>query len=175
MAKLEDCIEDIRLWMTHNKLKLNDSKTELLHVKSRFAKNITTVDINIGNTVISPSNEVRDLGVLLDSCLSMSSHINSVCRSASFAIRKIGKIRRYLDKANAEKLIHAFISSRLDNCNSILFGLPDKELNKLQRIQNMAARVIPLSKKRDHITPVMFKLHWLPIRAIIAFKLLLLT
>ena len=71
--------------------------------------------------------------------------------------------------------LHAFISSRLDNCNSILFGFPDKELNKLQRIQNMAARVITLSKKRDHIPPVMYKLHWLTIHARIVFKLLLLT
>ena len=98
-----------------------------------------------------------------------------MCRSASFAIRKIGKIRRYIDQASAEKLVHAFISLRLDNCNSILFGLPDKELNKRQRIQNMAARVITLSKKRDHITPVMYKLHWLPIHAGIVFMLLLLT
>ena len=161
--------------MAHNKLKLNDSKTELLHVKSRFTKNVASVDINIGDTTVSPSKEVSDLGVLHDSCLSMSSHINSVCRSTSFAIRKIRKMRRCLDQASAEKLVHAFISSQLDNCNSVLFGLPDKELNKLQCIQNMAARVITLSKKRDHITPVMYKLHWLPIHARIVFKLLLLT
>ena len=161
--------------MAHNRLKLNDSKTEVLHVKSRFAKNVASVDINIGDTTVSPSEEVRDLGVLLDSCLSMSGHINSVFRSASFAIRKIGKIRRYLDQASTEKLVHAFISSRLDNCNSILFGLPEKELNKLQRIQNMAARVVTLTRKRDHITPVMYELHWLPIHARIVFKLLLLT
>ena len=141
--------------MAHNRLKLNDSKTEVLHVKSRFAKNVASVDINIGDTTVSPSDEVRDLGVLLDSCLSMSGHINSVCRSASFAIRKIGKIRR--------------ISI------SILFGLPEKELNKLQRIQNMAARVVTLTRKRDHITPVMYELHWLPIHVRIVFKLLLLT
>ena len=175
LAKLEDCIDDIRTWMAHNRLKLNDSKTEVLHVKSRFAKNVASVDINIGDTTVSPSEEVRDLGVLLDSCLSMSGYINSVCRSASFAIRKIGKIRRYLDQASAEKLVHAFISSRLDNCNSILFGLPEKELNKLQRIQNMAARVVTLTRKRDHITPVMYELHCLPIHARIVFKLLLLT
>ena len=123
---------------------------------------VASVDINIGDTTVSPSEEVRDLGVLLDSCPSMSGHIISVCRSASFAIRKIGKIHRYLNQASAEKLVYAFISSRLDNCNSIiLFGLPNKELNKLQRIQNKAARVITLTRKRDLITPLMYKLHWL--------------
>ena len=175
LAKLENCIEDIRTWMVANKLMLNDSKTELLHVTSRFSKSVSNVHITIGNSSITPSKEVRNLGVLLDNCLTISSHVNSVCRSASYAIHRIGKLRRYLDAENTEKLVHAFITSRLDNCNSILYGLPDKELNKLQRIQNAAARLVTLSRKRDHITPVMFQLHWLPIRQRIVFKLLLLT
>ncbi|XP_072033017.1 uncharacterized protein [Amphiura filiformis] len=74
LVKLEECIEDIRIWMAHNKLKLNDSKTELLHVKSRFAKNVSKVDINIGDTIVSPSEVVRDLGVLLDISFHEQSH-----------------------------------------------------------------------------------------------------
>ena len=105
----------------------------------------------------------------------MTNHINSVCRSASYAIHRIGKLRRYLDADNTEKLVHAFISSRLDNCNSILYGLPDKELNKLQRIQNAAARLVSQTRKRDHITPTLIQLHWLPVPQRIIFKLLLLT
>ncbi|XP_072041159.1 uncharacterized protein [Amphiura filiformis] len=175
LAKLEKCIEDIRKWMAANKLMLNDTKTELLHVTSRFSKRVSNVDITIGTSSITPSEEVRNLGVILDSSLTMSSHVNNICRNASYAIHRIGKLRRYLDAANTEKLVHAFITSRLDNCNSILYGLPDKDLNKLQRIQNAAARLVILSKKRDHITPVMFQLHWLPIRQRIIFKLLLLT
>jgi hypothetical protein len=175
IAKVEKCIEDIRTWMAANKLMLNDVKTELLHISSRFSKSVSDIHINIGNDTITPSDAVRDLGVILDSNLTMTSHVNSVCRSASYAIYRIGKLRRYLDAANTEKLVHAFISSRLDNCNSILYGLPDKELNKLQRIQNAAARLVSLTKKRDHITPVMIQLHWLPVRQRIIFKLMLLT
>ena len=175
ISQVENCIKDIRIWMAANKLMLNDAKTELLHVSSRFSKNVPDIHINIGDTSISPSKTVRDLGVILDNNLTMTSHVNNVCRSASYAIYRIGKLRRYLDAENTEKLVHAFITSRLDNCNSILYGLPDKELNKLQRIQNAAARLVSLTKKRDHITPVLFQLHWLPVRQRIIFKLLLLT
>ena len=66
----------------------------------------------------------------------MTSHVNNVCCSASYGIHRIGKLRRYLDPDNSEKLVHAFVSSRLDSCNSILAGLPDEELIKLQRVQN---------------------------------------
>jgi hypothetical protein len=128
-----------------------------------------------GNSTIPSSEHVRDLGVILDTNLTMTAHINAVCRNASYVIHRIGKLRRYLDNESTEKLVHAFVTSRIDNCNSILYGLPEKQLSKLQRIQNMAARVVTRSKKHDHITPVMFSLHWLPVRQRIVYKVLLLT
>ena len=173
--RLSKCVDDIRMWMAQNKLKLNDSKTELLHIRSRFAQDLPDIDIKIGINTITSSDNVRNLGVIFDKHLTMSSHINAVCRSASYAIYRIGKLRRYLDKKNTEKLVHAFVTSRIDNCNSILFGLPDKDLNKLQRIQNSAARIVTLTRKHDHITPIMFNLHWLPLKQRIIYKLLLLT
>ena len=96
----------------------------------------------------------------------MTHHINNVCKSASHAIRNIGRIRKYLGKGDCEKLIHAFATFRLDCCNSILYGLPMSELSKLQRLQNTAA---------DHITPVLRNLHWLPVQSRITYKILLLT
>ena len=74
-----------------------------------------------------------------------------------------------------ETLVHAFISSKLDNCNSLLFGLPKKLLDKLQYVQNAAARIITESKKHDHITPILINLHWLPIEFRIKYKIILLT
>ena len=175
LTRLEACIREIRLWLSENMLMLNDGKTELLHVRSRYANNVPDVTIKIGDTEISSSAEVRNLGVLFDDRLTMTSQVNSICRRASFGIHKIGKLRRYLDPANTKKLVHAFVSSRLDNCNSLLAGLPDKELDKLQRVQNAAARVITLTRKYAHITPVLYNLHWLPIKQRIAYKILLLT
>ena len=75
----------------------------------------------------------------------------------------------------AETLIHAFISSRLDYCNSILYGTTTKTLNKLQYIQNSAARLLTSTRSRDHITPILRDLHWLPIKHRIEFKILLTT
>ena len=105
----------------------------------------------------------------------MSPHVNSICKSASFALWKIGKIRKLLDSHSTEKLVHAFITSRLDYCNSLLFGLPNYQLKKLQLIQNSAARLVSLTKKADHIQPVLFNLHWLPVHKRVEFKLLCLT
>ena len=154
---------------------LNDNKTEVMHVTSRFTNKLNLGDINVGGSSVSSSSWVRDLGVVFEDTLTMTNHVNIICRNASFAIRKIGKLRRHLDQDSTEKLVHAFVTSRLDSCNAILYGLPDKELSKLQRIQNAAARVVTLSRKHDHFTPVMRDLHWLPVRQRIIFKLMLLT
>ena len=101
--------------------------------------------------------------------------LNSVCRSASLALQNIGKVRKYLNQSATERLVHAFITSKLDYCNSLLFGLPATELQKLQRIQNSDARLVIRSKRSDHITPILRDLHWLPVIARISFKVLLLT
>ncbi|XP_072017823.1 uncharacterized protein [Amphiura filiformis] len=105
----------------------------------------------------------------------MSKHVSSVCKSASFALYKIGRLRSFLDQPSTEKLVHAFITSRLDNCNSLLFGLPNSELDKLQRIQNSAARLVTRVKGRCHMKPVLRQLHWLPVKKRIIFKILLLN
>ena len=71
--------------------------------------------------------------------------------------------------------MNAFVTSRLDSCNSLLIGLPRKDIQRLQHIQNSAARLVTLSKRYDHITPVLHDLHWLPIAQRIEFKVLLTT
>ena len=72
-------------------------------------------------------------------------------------------------------VLHAFVTSRIDYCNGLLYGLPDCEIAKLPRVQNAAARLLMSCKKYDHITPVLINLHWLPVRYRINFKILLLT
>ncbi len=102
-------------------------------------------------------------------------HISHTVCSASFHIRNIGKIRKYLDRTSKEQLVHSFVTSRLDMGNSLLFGLPDVQLSRLQRLQNTAARVVTLTKKHSHITPVLLNLHWLPISSKIIYKLMLIV
>ncbi|PIK56827.1 hypothetical protein BSL78_06229 [Apostichopus japonicus] len=175
LAKLGACISDIRSWSAANDMKLNDDKTELIHISSKFRTAAPIPSLKIGTTHVEPVNNARNLGVTFDKNLDMNQHINNICRSASSALHKIGKIRRCLDQQTAETLVHAFVSSRVDNCNSLLYGLPDQQVNKLQRIQNSAARLITRTKRSEHITPILRNLHWLPVKQRINFKILLLT
>ena len=105
----------------------------------------------------------------------MSRQVNNICKSVSLAIHNIGKIRNYLDQSTAENLVHAFVTSKIDFCNSLLFGLLKKQLDKLQRILNVAARITTRTKKYQHISPVLRKLHWLPVTKRIEFKILTMT
>ena len=93
-----------------------------------------------------------------------------------FHLYNVGCIRKYLSQESARTLVHAFIIGRIDYCDSLLFGLPSVHLlNKLQRLQNTAARLIPNIPGYSHITPVLCLLHWLPVKFRIYFKILLLT
>ncbi len=121
------------------------------------------------------SSTVKNLGVILDSNLSFEKHISNVTKTAFFHLRNIAKLRNMLPVSDAEKLVHAFMTSRLDYCNALLGGCPASSINKLQVVQNAAARVLTRSRKYDHITPILQSLHWLPIKYRISYKILLLT
>ncbi len=116
-----------------------------------------------------------DLLVILDSNLSFENHISNVTKTAFFHLRNIAKLRNMLSVSDAEKLVHAFMTSRLDYCNALLGGCPASSINKLQIVQNAAARVLTRSRKYDYITPILQSLHWLPIKFRISYKILLLA
>ena len=118
-------------------------------------------------------NQAKDLGVIFDSCLTMNEHISAICRSAYMHLHNIGRVRNCLDKKTAETLVHALITSRLDYCNSVLFGVSEKLIHRLQIVQNSAARIVTKSRKRTHITPILKELHWLPVTYRIQYKALL--
>ena len=105
----------------------------------------------------------------------MASHITKLFTSLFYHIYNIHWIRKYLSWQSAEILVHAFITSRLDYCNGLLYGLPDCLLNKLQRVQNAYARLIFREQKFCHVTPLIYELHWLPLKYRIGFKILLVT
>ena len=124
---------------------------------------------------IEPVNCVRNLGAWFDSMLSMETHINKVCSSGFYYLHNLRRIRRYLSQDCLVTLIHAFVTSRLDYCNSLMYGLPQCHISKLQRVQNAAARIAFDLSKFCHITPALRQLHWLPVVKRIQFKILLLT
>jgi hypothetical protein len=173
---MERCIEKIRHWMIHDKLLINDNKTEfiLIGTRQQLAK-LQPVNISVGHSEIKPSSNVRNLGCWLDSNLSMSTHVTNVCKAAFFYLHNIRRIKKYLSKDCLLTLVHAFITSRLDYCNSLLYGITKEQLCKLQRVQNASARLIMDVSKYSHISPVLYQLHWLPVEARIHFKILLIT
>ena len=113
---------------------------------------------------------VRNLGVIMDMHLTMSDQITKICRSAIIGIRKIGQIRQYLNRKALETLVHSLVISHVGNCNALLYGLPQKEINRVQRIQNTAARLIAGARSRDHISPILSNRHWLPVVKRVIFK-----
>lgn len=126
---------------------------------------------DIDKMSIEPEEEECDLGVTLDRHLDMNTDINNIWRSAYLAIRSIGKIRNYLDETSTKRLVHAILTTKLDFCNSVLYCLPKKNIDKLQHVLNLAARIITRSRKHKNITPILNKLHRLPMDKRIVFKI----
>ena len=171
---LKDCIEDVADWMADSKLKMNDDKTELMAIgtRSKLSQVIPNlVPMSISGCDIPFSQSVRNLGFYLDETLSMDAHIKYLCRILFCQLRSIGKIRSFLSTDAANKLAVSLILSRLDYCNSLLAGLPDNKLNKLQRIQNHAARLVLRKSKHESATTLLRTLHWLPVKARIQYKI----
>ena len=176
LKKLENCVKDIRSWMASNFLKLNDEKTELLVLGTpqNLAK-LSMETVQVGDATIDCSSKVRNIGAVFDSQLKMDAQVSQTCRSAWYRIHQIGKIRPYLSTEETKSVIHAYVTSKIDQNNCLLLGAPDNLISKIQKVQNAAAKVILRRKKFDHVTPLLKELHWLPVPQRITFKTLLLT
>ena len=175
-VKLEACLAEVRDWMACNYLKLNDSKTEFLVIGTK--QNLTKVEstsIKIGDSVIEPSKSAKNIGAVFDQCMKMDKHVNTVCKSGWYNLFRISKLKKFLTVEQLKTAIHAFVTSRLDQNNSLLVGLPMCAIIKLKRVQHAAARLLLGAKKGDHASPLLKKLHWLPIEQRITFKILLLV
>ena len=108
---------------------------------------------------MAASQSARSLGVIFDEHMSFHAHVSSIFRSSFYHLRNLSRIRKYFTKESAEVAVHAFVTSKLDYCNASLYGLPKYQLQRLQYVQNTAARL--QVSKFQHITPVLCELHWL--------------
>ena len=122
-------------------------------------------------TRVAISDTARDLGVVIDRELSLAAHVTAVCRSGYNQLRQLRPVVRSLSVNATKTLVQAFISCRLDYCNSLLFGISDGLLRRLQSVQNAAARLVTGARRCNHITPVLRQLHWLPVRQRVVFKI----
>ena len=177
LASLSHALDSVYSWLTLNRLSVNPNKTEYLLIGTQQQRSkITDASLSFHGTALVPVSSARNLGVVFESDLSFDQHISNVCRSSFYHIRQLRQIRPSLDLNSSIQLANALVSSKLDYCNSLFYGLPDTSIKRLQRVQNSLARVIfPSLERSDHITPALVKLHWLPIHKRIKFKIATIT
>jgi hypothetical protein len=173
LSDLAKCMTEIQTWMDVNKLKFNKSKTEAIVFQSPSANK--TPELICGNQVFRPTESVRNLGSILDTNLNFDKQINSKCANCYLHIRRIWAIRHYLTEKCTKSLVHALVLSRLDYMNGLLVLLPKKSTKKLQRIQNACARLVFKMPRRTPTTPLLKKLHWLPVHLRAEYKILSIT
>ena len=165
------------VWMSGNKLKLSPDTTEFLLIghEQQRSKYLAMFPVDLLGLQITSAKAARNLCVIFDTNFSFRAHVSAVCRSCRYHTRDLRRIHHYLSFHSAKLLAHALVSSRLVYCNSLLLGIADKEIIKLQRIQNPLARVVTKKTPLTHSVPLLRSLHWLPVKFRIEFKTCLLT
>ena len=171
------CLDEVTSWMNYQFLKINPDKTELLLLHPRSLKS----GVIIRGTMINDkqcirfSDVVKNVGVWIDENLEMSSHINKIVSHSYKILKDIGRVRSVLSQKQTEMLVHPVVTTRLDYCNSLFFGTSKSNLNKLQKVQNTAARLVVRKRKRQSISDDIKKLHWLRVESRILYKILLIV
>ena len=170
------CYMAVKDWLTTNMLLVNDEKNEFCIIGTRQQRaKVNISGIQIGDCFLPAKDSVKNLGVYFDSSMSMKKQISSICSSTYYHLHNISAVRSYLNRDATELAVHAFVTSRLDNCNSLLYGCSKNQLHRLQVVQNFAAKTVLCKRKYDHATPLLVELHWLPIEWRIKYKLIVLT
>ena len=173
LSILNDCVLSIKDWMSQNFLQLNPDKTEILIIGPESIH--TEIQHFMGTSTAKFTQTSKNLGVLFDQKLNFEPHVKKVVQTCFYQLRNIAKIKSLLTFQDLEKLIHAFISSRLDYCNALFTTLSSSSIHRLQLVQNAAARLLTNTYRRSHVTSVLKALHWLPVECRIVFKIVLIT
>ena len=177
IESLKACLDSVSKWMLLNKLKLNPGKTEFLligHEKQR-QKYMSQFPVKLMGVDTKPSKNARNLGVIFDQDFKFGNHISSVISSCCYHMRDLKRIRRHLNLKCAKTLACALATSKLDYCNSLLYGVADHQMKRLQRVQDTLARIVMKRHLLSHAQPLRQALHWLPVRSRINYKIQLLT
>ena len=137
------CIEEVKVWMNSNKLKLNDDKTDvILFSHNKMPDFIRPSILTINDVNINISSKVKNLGMFLDDNLNMSSCVSNLCKNVYLQIRNISQIRYFITEDVTKKLVTSFILSKLDYCNTLFANMNQNQIKRIQIAQNSAARLI---------------------------------
>ena len=169
---INECTTSVNEWFLLNGLCLNPSKSEAMFLGSNQQLNKSKLikSILVADNSIAVSSEIKSLGVVFDDRLSFDNYVDKLCRGAHYHIRALRHVRHSLSTEVAKSVACSIVGSRIDYCNSLLYGISGKNIEKIQKVQNSVARVITCQRKYDHISPVLKNLHWLPIQNRIKFK-----
>ena len=170
-------LASVQSWISTTKLKLNADKTEFLLIgnERQRRKYLSMFPIELLGVKTNPAKSACNRGVIFDKNVTFRSHISLVCNSCFYYMRDLRRFPRHLDLKSAKLLATAFVSSCLDYCNSLLYGIGDIDLTKLQGVQNQLARMVTKSPPFIRSIPLLRSLHWLPVRFRILLKINLLT
>ena len=155
VQRMQNCIFNVKLWMDCNKLKLNDDKSESILIKSDriMLPDSAPTPIRAGNSDIPFASHARNLGIIISSNSIMDKQFANICGSAYAELRRISSIRHLLTVNATKTLFSTLVLSKSDYCNSLLCGSPQFIVDKLQRVQNSAARLVMKSRKCDQVQP----------------------
>ena len=148
---------------------------QLLYLPTRRQHQLPISQFTIGNDQVTPVMSIRNLGIYMDADLSMRTHIIRTAVGCFAVLRRIRSIRRSVTQPVLQSLVVALVLSHLDYGSTVLFGLPQQLVDKLQSVQNAAARLVLAARRCDHISPVLQSLHWLRVVQRITFRLAVLT
>ncbi len=177
LALLSSTLDLVHTWFTNNRLCLNPSKTEYILIGSPYQRSkMSSTAISISGNSLKPVASARNLGIIFDSDLSLRKYISSICQTSFHHIRQLRQIRSSIDINSATILSNALVHTKLDYCNSLFYSLPKSSIHRLQLVQNSLARVvIPSTLRHHHITPVLKRLHWLPVEQRVKYKIACIT
>ncbi len=176
LNKIKNCIAEVKDFLMSNKLKVNDDKTIFMLLGAQYWLNkLNLNNIQIGETIVEPVDHTKNLGVIFDKEMTMQAHVNYICKRGYYHVKDLFSLRKFLDENDTNTAAHAFVTSIMDYGNSLLYGISDYLIDKLQVLQNSAVRAVKKKRKFDHISEARMSINWLPVEARIKFKYLLLT
>jgi hypothetical protein len=176
-SKLLACAADVSSWFSDNDLLLNSSKSELIEFgrSTQLSKSSADSSYVLAGSSVTPVKSVKVLGVRLDDHLTLNQQISATCSSCAMELKALRHIRPHLDVKTANAVACSTVLSRVDYCNSLLVGSTAHNINRLQRVQNNAARTVLRAGRRANTNDSLKSLHWLPVTKRIDYKVALIT
>ena len=160
METMSQCIDDVQSWMQANRLQLNPTKTEILwSATGRLIHQLPQLPLRVCRDLVLPTVAVRDLGVFIDSDLSVKTYVARTVSACFAVLRQLRSIRRSVPRPVLQKLVVSLVLSRLDYGNATLVGIPMYQLKRLQSVLNATTRLVFSSPRRDHVSPLLCQLH----------------